>query len=760
MVTFPCPVGQTTNCPTIDVTPNTNVYDGQFVYISATGFSPTGSIRAAFCSAPTSVTDPSCLNGNWESQNLTPTVVPVANQPADNNLTSLAYPVFSDQAGQGNDLIPAHDLVNTHGAVPGFNCDNIANPCELVVTFEAGQGASVGNGPTITTANSAVVPLAYAAAASGCPTSDPQVQVESSFSLEHFLPAAVEATCTGPNGVVALNTSNDDTSVMNDFASGGSAVSFVDNAQDPNQLAALLGKQYAFVPVALSGTTESFLAGASNQGQNFPINRYQLTPNMVTGLITSLYQSPLGNISFHPLGYTLADNLVQTLANATPSLTCAQLAGCPATGSPTSQLGYLQRYDAFDMLNPFPAGYFGPNTFGSFNSNVASGSSYQATQWLCNASNTPFTVAVAETGKTQPINVSLTDTNTAPTTLTTAPVGSSIWGPSLGAWVFPNCHGYSNFPALSATANNYGPAQAPSFQARAMRHWCYGDTVLPKPPSPQQPCAAFGLMDTSEAQYYGLSTASLQNAAGHFVAPTTSSLEAAAGDFTPCPADNGTCPLGTFRINYADTNPAAYPMANITYAVIPTSTMAYAQGTAVKTLLTNLVTYAHGTTLPAGYAPLPDAIYLAALNDINTEISVAPAPAATGATSGKSGSGSGSTSTSGSYSGTSTALGYGSASTTPGASTDVALSQLPLTVDTSSTTPGGTVSPAHSTTSRPAVPAADLPTGSLLVGLAATTRYLLPAIVLVAIGALLGGLLLLFGPGAVARRRGDPGQAP
>ena len=105
-----------------------------------------------------------------------------------------------------------------------------------------------------------------------------------------------------------------------------------------------------------------------------------------------------------------------------------------------------------------------------------------------------------------------------------------------------------------------------------MRSWCFGVACSRRRQSASTPCAAFGLMDTSEAQFYGLSTASLENASGNFVAPTAASLQAAAAGFTPCPDADLSCPAGTYSVNYADTNPAAYPMANLTYAIVPTST--------------------------------------------------------------------------------------------------------------------------------------------------------------------------------------------
>lgn len=758
LVTLPCPVGQTTDCPSVDVTPNTNLNDGEYTYITTKNFDPTGSVRVAFCSAVGSSTDPSCVSGNWDSLVIGPTTVPVSDTPANGNTTTLSYPVFLDPPGEGNLLIPAHDLVNKLGQQHGFNCDDGTDPCELVVTEEPGRGADAGAGPTITAGNSAVIPVGYAAQAQGCPSQDPEVQVANSFSVEHFIPAAIEATCGQANGVVAVNTSTDDASVLNSYISGGATVALVDNATDLDQEAALLGKAYAYIPIALSGTTDSFLAGESIMGLNFPINSYKLTPNMVAGLLTSGYQEPAGSGSVEgtprkPI-FPGADNLTTALEAASPPVTCAVIQGCPSTKSRAKQNEFNTTNSTFNLLNSAPAGVIVPSNFGSFNSNVASGSSYEATSWLCNAPNAPFDVPVNENGQTSPVMVKVTDPNQAAATLTSPP-GSSIWPPYPGAtWVFPNCQGYLTFPALSATASDFSEAQNPSFQAKAMRGWCYGGGVLPVPQDAQDPCIAFGLMDTSEAQFYGLSTASMENASGNFVAPTVASLEAAADDLTPCPADNLSCPAGTYPMNFANTDPAAYPMPNITYAIVPTSPQTYEQGTAIKNLLTNLVNYSHGSTLPAGYAPLPTSIYQAALTDISNDLTIAPAPTTTTTTSTTTTTTTTTPATSPS-SGSDSSSGSGSAYTSSGGGT-VAVSsplssQLPLT---GSTSPGGSGTATGGTVRTPVVaPPSTIPTGFLLVGLSATTRFLLPAIVVLALGSLLAGLLLLFGPGAATRRR-------
>jgi hypothetical protein len=775
--TLPC---ATAPCPTVDVAPATSLSDGQYVFVKATNFPSGDSMRIALCSTLTSASDPSCLNGVWESNTWGPVQVPITVQSTEDNVTQAAVPVFFDQDGEGNDPLPAHDVTNTQGSVAGFYCDDSADPCAIEVTEETGTGNVVGNGPEDSTDNTVVVPLNFAAQNAGCPASDTQLLTDSSFSLEHFLPAAVDATCTGSTGVVALNTATDNETVSSDFASGGVDVGFVDNPADATQEATLFGgTQFAYIPVAVSGTSVGMLAGESDpDGTAFPVSQYDLTPNMVAGLLTSEYETATGTVqAFSPYNFELTDNLVAAWNNLTPPLTCANLLGCPVANKKAqipAERQYELQYNTFDVLNPVSSGNFGPDIFGSFNSDIPNGSSYQATNWICSAPNTPYTVDVNEVtppaGQSNPVPVTVTDTNAANTTLTTAPTGSQVW-PPIGSpnepWVFPSCQPYSKFPSLATSSNDYGESQSPALQAKAIRQFAYGGGSVPVVAggSYTQMPAGFGIMDSSEASFYGLNTASLENADGNFEAPTVANLEAAEANITPCPTDDLSCPAGTYKINYTTTtSPNAYPMPDITYAMVPTAPLPASEAAALKNLLTNLVTFSHGggsLALPSGYAPLSDSLYQTALTDISndvvaepptpsTTVSTTPTTPTTPTTTTESSGSSSGGSSGGSSSGD---TGEGTSSFTGGSDDD--LGALPL----SSTSTPSSSTPSSSSDKGSVLAGTAAPTGFLLVSLDDAARYLLPAIVLLAIACLIGGPLLLFAPALRRRRRSQGGRS-
>ncbi len=773
--TLPC---ATAPCPTVDVAPATSLSDGQYVFVKATNFPSGDSMRIALCSTPTSTTDPSCLNGEWESNNWGPVQVPITVEATESNVTQAAVPVFFDEQGQGNDPLPAHDVTNSEGSVAGFYCDNSANQCAIEVTEETGTGNSVGNGPPDSTDNTVVVPLNFAAQNAGCPASDTELQTDSSFSVEHFLPAAVDATCAGSTGVVALNTATDNETVSSDFASGGVDIGFVDNPADATQEATLFGgKQFAYVPVAVSATAVGMLAGESDpNGTAFPVSQYDLTPNMVAGLLTSEYETATGTVqAFSPYNFELADNLVSSWNNLAPPLTCANLLGCPVATKKAlipAERQYELQYNTFDLLNPVSSGNFGPDVFGSFNSDVPNGSSYQATNWVCNAPNAPYTVDVNEVtpppGESNPVPVTVTDSNVANATLTTAPDGSQVWPPvgSPGApWIFPSCQTYSKFPSLATSSNDYGESQSPALQAKSIRQFAYGGGSVPVVAggSFTQMPAGFGIMDSSEASFYGLNTASLENADGHFEAPTVANLEAAEANVTACPTNDLSCPADTYKIDYTSTaSPNAYPMPDITYAMVPTAPLPASQATAVKNLLTNLVTFSHSggsLALPSGYAPLSDTLYQAALTDIANDVVAEPSPpSTTGPTSPTTAAATPGSSSGGGSGGSSSSSDTGGGFTPSSDDADGLLGTLPLSSSSTSSGSSGT-SGGGSSDNGPVLAGTAAPTGFLLVSLDEAARYLLPALVLLAIACLIGGPLLLFAPALKRRRRGAGGPS-
>ncbi len=750
--TLPCTSG---SCPVVDVAPTSGLSDGEFVFVRATDFHGGGSIRIALCSTNSSPSDPSCLTGNWESQQWTPVQTPVSDDTLDANLTQIAYPVFFDQSGEGNLPLPSHDITNVHGAGPGFFCDNTADPCVLEITKEAGTGNSVGEGPPVTPSNTAIIPLTFAAQEAGCPSTAPLVQTESSTSLEHFLPAAVDSTCSGSDGVVALNTTNDTGSVVSDFNSGITNLAFIDNPGDLNQAGTLFGgRSFAYIPIAVSATVVSVLAGETVGDTAAPLASYNLTPNMVAGLISTDYSTAQGGGFLNPL--TLYGEDYPHLP-----FPCKELVLCAGPNS-EAELQNLIYLSAFNLLNPRTVsgtGVYTPQQFGVFDSDVPNGASYQVTDWLCHAPTVPYTVSFKLVGQSSPVSAPVRDTTAAATTLTTPPQGSNIWPPSddkSAPWIFPSCQPYSTFPPLASGVVSYGESQLPSLQAHSMRAFAFGGQTVP--PFTTNQTAAFGVMDSSEADFYGLYPASLENAAGNFVTPTVANLEAALAKLSPCPAGVLSCPVGTYKVDYTTPNANAYPMPDVTYAMVPTTPLPSSTAATLKDLLTNMVNYSHNggsIPLPNGYAPLPSTLYQAALADIAKDVVSEPGSGSS-STSGGGSSTTGSGNSGGSSSGSSTGSSNPFTST---AGDGTGPGSLPLS--TTSPTAGGAGHPRGSGTG--GAGGVGTATGFLLVGLDAAARYLLPALVILAIACLIFGPLLLVAPRLRRRKQevgGPPGASP
>ncbi|MBV8994593.1 MAG: hypothetical protein JO287_13050 [Pseudonocardiales bacterium] len=119
--------------------------------------------------------------------------------------------------------------------------------------------------------------------------------------------------------------------------------------------------------------------------------------------------------------------------------------------------------------------------------------------------------------------------------------------------------------------------------------------------------ALLAVVDTETAMRYGLTTAALRNAAGNFVAPTTQGLLAGEAGMTPSAVP------GVLAPNPTASDPEAYPLTALSYAISSPSQLDAAAGKDYATFLR----YVAGPgqqpgidpgQLPPGLAPLPDAL--------------------------------------------------------------------------------------------------------------------------------------------------------
>jgi hypothetical protein len=275
-------------------------------------------------------------------------------------------------------------------------------------------------------------------------------------------------------------------------------------------------------------------------------------------------------------------------------------------------------------------------------------------------------------------------------------------------------------------------------------------------------------MDSSEAGFYGLTTANLEDANGDFVSPTPSSLEAAESSLTACPAlDHLTCPAGSYQVDYSTPDPNAYALPDVTYAVIPTTAQASDTAAAETALLTNLVNYSHSsTTLPVGFAPLSDSLYKAAVADIAADVVAAP-PTTSNTTTPTTTPATTATTTA---TPTTTVAGSGAsvdASTDGSSDVGGGLSLGDDGVDGADTLPLSSTTPSPSGTGNASTPSdsggsagtpSTVPTGFVLVSVDSASRYLLPVLALLGLACLLGGPLLLLAPRFRRKRRSAGGQ--
>lgn len=675
--------------------------------------------------------------------------------------------------------------------------------------------------------NTVVIPLTWASTSNGC-GSAPVMEVDTTYSAQQLIPAAAESTCAGTGGVAALATSLasvDDpacttgtgtTCPVEDVLSGTVPVTFTDDPEDPAteaelQAATAAAKKaadkaarkgsaepaygFAYIPIAVSATELAFTgtAGVDVSGSTsiIPVQSYQLTPAMAAGIMTQLWNDPIAQL-FNPNddvcfdapdskcreGMQTVGEKVVVASNSGKKKTDELLEfNFPSTDNfakekpPTSPLNYSGQ-TTFALLNPWLATLGGhtvnESKLGAMFPSTASGASYEVTNWMCTAPRTSFPVqfpAVSAAVTVRDIMTSqqiLTDAEKGPLEAHKSSTGQYVANSVVTqSFLFPSqeCQTVSRLPtdfAATTTAGLYEPSSSPLLAAHAMlgATSSYGGNGG----------VAFSAMDSSQADYYGLLPASLQNAAGQFVAPSQASVDAALND-AKTNAD------GTLSPNFKTTDAAAYPLPMVTYALVSAAPQPSASTAQELTdLLTNLVQYSYAAgqgysvPMPPGYFPLPQSLYQQALTDIAKDV---VSPAGSSNVVGPSGTGSTTQTTRASSTATTATTTATTAATTTTTAVPSArrttVTSAPLVPTSTVTAPPATVGraaqtsttvTATSSTTAPARPAI----GNLVSpALPTVGRHgaVLPALLALGLAGLLGGGLL-FASVAANRRRAVP----
>ncbi len=656
----------------------------------------------------------------------------------------------------------------------------------------------------MTSQNTVIIPITYSQGASGC-SSAPIVQVDAAYSAAQFLPAAGAATCTKPGGVAVIPTdlpSVDDPGCSSGAGThcpitavtkGNVLATFTDDPEDPATVAELqaAGGKFAYIPISVSSTEFAFLgeagASVSGHGWGIPLSSYQLTPAQAAGVMTQMWNNPEAQSGFPD------DDLCGQMSSSAKCVEAAQTTkekllvytvdgkyenvdvDTSSDGVPTSlpfttflyggsdnyyqqsQPGTPSNFSgdtAFALLNPWPLTVSGnipvnEETLSAMFPSTASGSVYQATGWMCAAPQLAYS-ATLPFGGTQTFD----DITSSQQLLSNAENGPLVVTKQGGVDTVSstvdqfttqnqsNCATLSTLPTdFEGTTSGINDRYLPSSSPLSAAHVIQGALTN----FGGSGGFAFTAMDSSEADFYGLLPASLQNAAGKFEAPDPSSVLAALNDET-------TNTDGTLSPNYDNTGDAdAYPMPMVTYALISTNDQpTLTAATELKDMLTNLVDYSHtagaGTSdpLPSGYIPLPDNLYQQALTAIDKDVvgpgGVSPPPPGSSPGTGPSGS-------SGSVPGGAGQSGV--AATGRGTNFGFNSGRVHASTGTSSA-PGSTGSPLGGT--------GDF-LGRLITVTLGDSRFFIPGLLLLALLCLIGGPLLYLSPSLRKAAAGAGGDA-
>lgn len=475
-----------------------------------------------------------------------------------------------------------------------------------------------------------VVPLSFGPTPTNCPQAGPEFYSEGSPMLERAMNQWIPGWCTGPSPLslsYAFRTTEEQArSNFLEPAGFGTAPIDVALTTLPPDAAATgaSSRKFTYAPVAVSAVTIGFYI--DDPQTHTLITHLVLDARLVAKLLTESYSLSYG-CTTPPISPPWPP-----LNN--PSNTCdPAVVKNPSTIFDDPEFLALNTH-CQPLLEPanytctqadFPVDGIATTTLGQFVPTVLAGNSdmtYELTRWV--ASNTdalgfidgkvdpndmhvngnylsqvyPLSqFATLDNGTTFPYS------NVNPSCSVTFTCVQGSWNATMqGAW-----NPVSGLDNVASDLAAYQPtAENPFMECPSTEPNCQSVNELTLSKASQQALgnrAMFSVVDEGDAAVFQFPAASLVNAAGDAVAPTTASMQAAVRDMD-------TNPDGITQFsNESTTDPAAYPVTLVDYAMVPTCRLSSARASAIAQFLTNAATTGQvpGLTpgkLAPGYAPL------------------------------------------------------------------------------------------------------------------------------------------------------------
>lgn len=494
--------------------------------------------------------------------------------------------------------------------------------------------------------NRIAIPMDFDLVSSPCPIGVDEHETEGSELVTSAVASWQSHLCATSGTVIGYSALDDD-EVRQQLVSpsgGTGEMGFLSRPVDPSTVPS--GEQIVYAPVTLSGVTISFeIDDVSNGSPGPPVTQVNLTPRLVAKLLTDSYQDA---------------NQYRLSGVNIPGFGTPQGIGTPPASDYTPWLlnnpETIFNDPEFQQVNPQLSGLTG----GAGGSTVmveltGSDAAYELWSWiLANPAAKDFLE-----GQPDP------------------------WGMVVDPYYSINPKVNPDGAAISLPSTSY-PSPDP---------WCgYFQTAVPAPPAPPPLCmtdidpyidsmsdvaqdvfladntaktswapgtvpatwsttwtltppgsrSILGVTSTDSADKYGVIDASLQNAAGNFVAPDTAGLLAGEAAMQPSNVP------GVLAPDFTSTSPDAYPLAMLTYAAVPLGTVSKSDCAAYAALLQ----YAAGSgqtpgsvlgDLPPGYVPLPTQLTTQA-QSVAAEVAACPGATGSGTNSASDGNPSGTSS--------------------------------------------------------------------------------------------------------------------